>query len=173
VAPHVTSAHRAVPASHATPAAAPAPAQLAGLEVSNGAGIRYLATQTARKLSELGVTVMRITNYPVFSKARSEVHYRDGHLAEAQAMKATLPVDAKLVHAKHLRPGVNVRLVLGKDLGTSTIARVGEPAPAPVEVVKEDAPPSRQVTADRPRTAPVRRVDKVARAGTDTGWRFL
>ena len=171
VAKPVAKSKRRVAASKRAPKAVPA-TQVAGLEVSNGAGIRYLAQRTAEKLSELGLAVVRITNYPVFSKEQSEIHYRSGHLEEARAMQGTLPVDAKLVNAKHLRRGVNVRLVLGKDLGSQQVARVDSGVSATGDVARQKPRPETPIV-ERPPMDAQAGPEKVARAGRGTGWRFL
>lgn len=100
-------------------------AALDGIEVSNGVGIRHLAGRTARTLSGLGVTVARVSDYRLFGRQRTEIHYRSGHIGDAMAVRNTLPVGARLVKSSRLHPQVNVRLVIGKDLVERQIAWLG------------------------------------------------
>lgn len=122
----------------------PEPASLAAidrLEVSNGVGVRHLAGRTARQLSRFGFGVTRVSDYRRFGKQRTEIHYRDGHLADAKALQQRLPVDVKFVRAGQLHAGVNVRLVVGRDLVAGQVASWLD---APEELASADV-------ADRPR----------------------
>lgn len=107
------------------PGPRPEPTSLAAidrLEVSNGVGVRHLAGRTARQLSRFGAGVTRVSDYRRFGKQRTEIHYRDGHLAGAKALQQRLPVDVKLVRAGQLHAGVNIRLVVGRDLVAGQVA---------------------------------------------------
>jgi hypothetical protein len=109
------------------PPAAPAIEPLAsnpieGLEISNGVGERYLARRTARGLSGLGIVASRVTDYSDFKQGRTRIMYRPGHLEAARALRQALPGEVTLVRApKGLAAGVNVRLVLGRDLAAKRI----------------------------------------------------
>lgn len=106
------------------PAPAPIPlAAIAGLEVSNGVGLPRLASRTARQLSRFGADVTRVSDYRSFAQRRTEIHYRTGHLAGARAVGERLPVEAKLVRAAQMPSGVNVRLVVGRDMVAGPVAQ--------------------------------------------------
>ena len=146
-------------------------AALDGIEVSNGVGIRHLAGRTARTLSRLGVTVARVSDYRLFGRQRTEIHYRDGHVGEAMAVRTTLPVGARLVESSRLHPQVNVRLVIGKDLVQRQVAWLGtEGMTADAEDVPQ-ALPSNVAQGKGVDLAP--HAGKVARANVDNGWRYL
>jgi hypothetical protein len=91
-------------------------APVIGLEVSNGVGKPHLAGGTARTYARYGWRTVRISDYRYFGVVASEIHYLEGHRESALALRATLPVPARLVPAATLHPGVNVRLVLGEDM---------------------------------------------------------
>lgn len=100
----------------------PARISLDGVEVSNGVGIRRLAGSTANRLSRLGVGVVRVSDYQFFGLRQSQIHYRKGHEAAAEALRRSLPIDVQLVRSARLSEGVNVRLVVGRDLVAARIA---------------------------------------------------
>jgi tetratricopeptide (TPR) repeat protein len=177
---------------------APAPALVSlaaidGLEVSNGVGLRSLAGRTARQLERFGVSVARVSDYQTFGKGRTEVHYRAGHLEGAKAVQQRLPVDAKLVKASKMHPGVNVRLVVGRDMVVGPIAwwsdmpavaesaMMAYAAPVAVEQPIAQAEPvgfapirSEPMAIAMPRGLDLKPfAGKVARANVDDGWRQI
>ena len=97
-------------------------AALGGVEVSNGVGELRLASRTAKRLSRLGVEVSRVSDYLYFGIRRTEIQYRGGHQASADALRRTLPVNARLTPSTKLPDGINVRLVIGQDLPLKRIA---------------------------------------------------
>ena len=146
-------------------------AALDGIEVSNGVGIRNLAGRTARTLSRLGVTVARVSDYRLFGRQQTEIHYRNGHVGEAMAVRTTLPVGARLVQSSRLHPQVNVRLVVGKDLVQRQVAWLGtEGMTADAEDFPQALPSN---VAQGKGVDLVPHAGKVARANLDNGWRYL
>ena len=105
------------------------------LEVSNGAGTSRLAARTAQRLSRMGAAVTHVTNYRSFGHQRTEIHYREGHAEDAKRLGERLPVDAKLVSVGQLRAGVDIRLVLGRDMAADEVAAWWEATP---EVARSD-----------------------------------
>ena len=89
---------------------------LAGLEISNGVGVSRLANRTARQLESSGLVAVRLTDDRPFQQASTEIHYREGYLESARKLQSTLPLSAKLIKASNLHPGINVRLVIGRDM---------------------------------------------------------
>jgi hypothetical protein len=87
-----------------------------GLEVSNGVGKPHLAGGTARTYARYGWRAVRVSDYRYYGVTATEIHYLDGHREDALALRATLPVPARLVLVPTLHTGVNVRLVLGEDM---------------------------------------------------------
>jgi tetratricopeptide (TPR) repeat protein len=87
-----------------------------GLEISNGVGKPHLAGGTARSYARFGWRAVRVSDYRYFGIASTEIHYLEGHREDALALRATLPVPARLVLASTLHTGVSVRLVLGEDM---------------------------------------------------------
>ncbi|MCD6680258.1 MAG: tetratricopeptide repeat protein [Burkholderiaceae bacterium] len=133
-------------------------------EVSNGAGIERLAARTATQLARSGIGISRVSNYERFDRVTTEVHYRKGFLEDARVVQKNLPVPAKLVASRNLRPDVNVRLVLGRDMVQSRIAEWYEgddavAATSPESGVLEDAS--------------ARDVERVAMRSVAGGWRYL
>lgn len=92
-----------------------APLRKFRLEVSNGNGVDGLAKRVSGHLRALGWPTVRLTNHTSFEQPATEIHYRAGYEAEAQAMKAKLQRPARTVISDALRADIQVRLVLGKD----------------------------------------------------------
>ncbi|TXL66055.1 LytR C-terminal domain-containing protein [Zeimonas arvi] len=163
---------------------------VAGLEVSNGVGLRSLAGRTARQLERFGASVARVSDYRTYGKGRTEIHYLAGHAAGAKALQQRLPVEARLVEVSKMHPGVNVRLVVGRDMVAGPVAWWSEdPAVAESATMaraEQLAPPviglapavSGGVEASLAIAAP-RGVElkpfaaKVARVDVEDGWRYL
>ncbi len=93
------------------------------LEVSNGNGISGLAKRVAGWLAEAGIPTARLTNQRPFVQAATELQYREGYAAEAAALAGTLEHPARLVPSRALARGVDLRLVLGRDLRPQTALR--------------------------------------------------
>lgn len=108
------------------PRLAPAPAsddlRNVRLEVSNGVGITRLARRTADRLATEGVKTARLTNALPYKQARTEIQYVAGQALAAQALQSRLPVATYTVAADRLHKGVQVRLVLGRDMSGKAIA---------------------------------------------------
>ncbi|OJX08746.1 MAG: hypothetical protein BGO72_16060 [Burkholderiales bacterium 70-64] len=133
----VPAAAAPVPATFV--AVAPAPAVASdGVEVSNGVGVRRLAGRTARQLSRFGIEVARVSDYRPFGLRTTEIHYRSGHLEGAMAVQRRLPVSAKLVSAASLRSGVNVRLVVGRDMVAESVVAWWSQEPPATTVAQAD-----------------------------------
>lgn len=102
------------------------PGRIGRFEVSNGAGVERLAARTAVQFARFGVGISRVSNYESFDRVRTEIHYRKGFLKQAQLVQQKLPVEAKLVATDRLRPEINVRLVVGRDMVQTPIAWWGD-----------------------------------------------
>jgi tetratricopeptide (TPR) repeat protein len=100
-----------------------APARSFKLEVSNGNGVLGLAKRTARELASAAVRIARLTNQRPFEQARTEIQYRDGYAAEAAELAGQLEHGAQVVPNNQLAHGVDVRLVLGKDVQRQAVVR--------------------------------------------------
>lgn len=118
----------------AAPAAPLAANALKGirLEVSNGAGITNLARRTADRLAATGVVTTRLTNLRPYRQARTEVQFLAGQDLSAQALQKQLPVETRAVASSRLERGVQMRLVLGRDVAGRTLTSWLESAQAPV-----------------------------------------
>jgi hypothetical protein len=57
-----------------------------------------------------------LTNQKPFTQRSTEIQYRNGHEAAAASLSARLPNRPPIVRNDRLRPDIDVRLVLGKDL---------------------------------------------------------
>ena len=86
------------------------------LEVANGNGVTGLAKRTSSSLKRRGYAVARLTNQVPYKQMITEIQYRQGQENQARRLNALLSAPAKLVESSHLRPGVGVRLVLGRDV---------------------------------------------------------
>lgn len=163
---------------------------VAGLEVSNGVGLRSLAGRTARQLERFGASVARVSDYRTYGKGRTEIHYLAGHVAGAKALQQRLPVAAKLVEVSKMHPGVNVRLVVGRDMvagpvawwsedpavaESATMARAEQLVPPAIGLapaVSDGVEASLAIAAPRGvESKPF--AAKVARVDVEDGWRHL
>lgn len=88
------------------------------IEVSNGNGVRGMARGVGGYLKRQGFTASRFTNHPSFNVEKTQVHYRSGYQAQAQAVQEKIPGVPALVQRDDLRPGINVKVLLGQDLAT-------------------------------------------------------
>jgi tetratricopeptide (TPR) repeat protein len=98
------------------------------LEVSNGNGVLGLAKRIAGRLTAAGVPRARLTNQRPFDQPATEVQYREGYAAEAQALAAKLQQPVQVKQNEQLASHIDVRLVLGRDV-LSDVA-LAPPAPA-------------------------------------------
>ncbi|NMM20008.1 MAG: hypothetical protein HHJ15_08690 [Rhodoferax sp.] len=92
------------------------------IEVSNGAGIRYLARRTANRLTPMGVVTARLTNQARYLQSKTVILFSAGQKDVADALSKKLPVAVHIVPAKHLGNNIQMRLVLGHDLVGNAIA---------------------------------------------------
>lgn len=88
------------------------------IEVSNGNGVTGMAAKVSAYLVDQGYPTARLTNQKPFNLKKSQIQYRDGHYAEAQLLKESLPESPELIQRSDMRAGIGVRLVLGKDMST-------------------------------------------------------
>lgn len=91
---------------------------LLSVEVSNGNGVTGMAAKVGKFLVKQGYSTARLTNQKPFNVKKSQIQYRDGHQAEAQILKDSLPESPELIQRSDMRADVAVRLVLGKDMNT-------------------------------------------------------
>lgn len=90
------------------------------VEIANGNGVAGMARKVGRFLRSQGYPEARLTNQKPFQARMTQIQYRDGHQAEAQLLKASLPEAPELVQRNDMRADIGVRLVLGKDVATGT-----------------------------------------------------
>jgi tetratricopeptide (TPR) repeat protein len=161
------------------PAGAPGPGQgleggghSEGFEVSNGVGQRNLAGRTARALERMGIHVTRVSDYRLFGRQRTEIHYREGYRQVAKAMGESLPVKARVTVSKRLPQDINVRLVVGRDWSAAQVAMLGEPGVGQgMEQASQPASASNAFVAGG--------VERVAQSGqlvssaAGPGWRYF
>jgi len=159
---------RAVEATSQTTSKGAAPGWVSRFEVSNGAGIERLAARTATQLARSGIGISRVSNYERFDRVTTEIHYRKGFLEDARVVQKSLPVPAKLVASRSLRPDVNVRLVLGRDMVQARIAGwyEGDDAMA-------SSSPAPGVDGGSLDHASAGHAERVAARSLAGGWRYL
>jgi hypothetical protein len=92
------------------------------IEISNGVGIRRLARRTADHLAGNGVTTTRLTNQPNYLQSKTEIQYGVGQEQTAMRLSALMPVPVTTVPSNNLNPRIQMRLVLGHDLGGKAVA---------------------------------------------------
>lgn len=88
------------------------------IEVSNGNGVQGMARGVGVYLKRSGFTAVRLNNHKPFNIEKTQVQYRSGYQTQAQALQQTIPGEPALVQRDDLRPGINVKVLLGQDLAT-------------------------------------------------------
>lgn len=86
------------------------------LEISNGNGVTGMARKVGQLLANGGQPAARLTNQKPFQQGTTEIQYRDGFGVAASALSSRLSNRPTTVRTDQLRWGIDVRLVLGKDL---------------------------------------------------------
>jgi len=114
VAPNIYELRQGIPVQLARNVSFPS--ELGQLEVVNGSGVPGLAKRTSSLLRKKGITVTRLANLSPYNQVSTEIQYRGDQEMQAKRLNALLSNRAKLVVADRLRPSVNFRLVLGRDL---------------------------------------------------------
>jgi len=138
----VAPASSAAPASSGAPASSAAPASAAAssptarssrparYEIANGHGGEGLARRLAGLLAAEGFARPRLTNHVPYNQPASYVAYRDGYRDEAEAFAARLPFRPQVLPSPSKGLAVDVRLLLGRDLTTSSACAVLALCPA-------------------------------------------
>lgn len=96
--------------------ALPASHRRVSLEVSNGHGATGMARHVGRQLARAGLPVARLTNQVPYGALATQVQYRPGHEQAALDLSWRLPGHPPIVASLALRAGIDVRLVLGREL---------------------------------------------------------
>lgn len=127
-APTFAPAPSPEPALADAPETAPAPRR-AGLEISNGNGVTGMALRLRGFLRAKGMDRARLTNERPFVRQETAIAYRSGFADAAQHLSAKLPHPVTMFESAALRPGTDVRLLLGKDIATAErTAATGTPS---------------------------------------------
>ena len=87
-----------------------------GLEISNGNGVTGMGLRLRSYLRSMGLAKARVTNERPFVREQTSIFYRSGFESSAQLLNSKLPQAVPLVESDGLRAGVDVRLLLGKDI---------------------------------------------------------
>lgn len=88
------------------------------LEISNGVGEARLAARTALEVARIGYADARLSDARPFGLAASHIEFRPGFVVQARALADAMGVAVPLVARDDLRPIVDLRLVLGRDLAS-------------------------------------------------------
>ncbi len=140
-------ASQVVLGSPAAPASSPAPrsSRPARYEIANGHGGEGLARRLAGLLAAEGFARPRLTNHVPYNQPASYVAYRDGYRDQAEAFAARLPFRPQVLPSPSKGLAADVRLLLGRDLTTSSACAVL--ALCPAVATKPSAPRSIRVDA--------------------------
>jgi thioredoxin-like negative regulator of GroEL len=85
-------------------------------EVSNGNGATGMARRVGLQLATAGVKVARLTNQIPYGEVTTQVFYRPGHEKAAVELAWRIPGHPPVAASIGLRSGIEVRLVLGREL---------------------------------------------------------
>ena len=86
------------------------------LEIRNGTWTHNLAHQARAWLSQKGFTVATIGNHLDFGATKTMIYYRAGAERVARAVASTFFPGAGLEPSTKLKPGTDVKILLGADL---------------------------------------------------------
>jgi tetratricopeptide (TPR) repeat protein len=112
---HLRSRRNETPPSAMPPQPEARPALTeARIEISNGAGMRHMASLVRGYLIERGIASAKVSNADHFRHQTSTIYYRAGHKRAAARLAATLPETVPLVIDQE--QAADVRLELGGDL---------------------------------------------------------
>ncbi len=111
-APKAAEATTTTPPS--TAASTTAGPSAVSVSVQNGGGVKGKGAAMAAKLQALGYTVPKATN-SVLRYATTVVYYKDGHQAEAQALRNALGIGQVHKAPKKLAFNSDVLVIVGKD----------------------------------------------------------
>lgn len=103
--------------------------QPVGMEIANGNGVTGMALRLRSFLREKSLAKVRLTNERPFTRQETTIIYRPGFESSARELKRKLPWEVAMVESRQLRQGVDVRLVLGKDIASLPVA-VGTTGPS-------------------------------------------
>ena len=81
----------------------------------------------------MAVPTARLTNQRPFNQPATEVQYREGYIAEAEALAARLQHPVRVKRSEQLASHIDVRLILGRDV-LSDIALVAPPPAAATKI---------------------------------------
>lgn len=85
------------------------------IEVSNGNGVGGFARKVSTQLRSNKLLVTRITNHASFSLDQTEIQFAPRHEDAARALASRFNLTGRLVATPQARPGVDIRIVLGRD----------------------------------------------------------
>lgn len=88
------------------------------LEIANGNGITGLARKVRKTLVAQGLPVARLTNIKPYQERQTVIQYRAAFEEQALSLSKRLRKTPKLVVNEYLRSNADLRLVLGRDVGT-------------------------------------------------------
>ena len=121
------------------PLAPPAPELVdAAIELSNSTSTRNLALQTRSLLRQEGFTVAKIGNHLGFGATKTTIYYRPGAERVAWAVARTIFPEAGLAPSMKLKRGVDIKVLLGRDLleNPQFMARLDDGGPPAAPVAK-------------------------------------
>lgn len=109
-----------------TPDKKPQLSRIGGMVVANGNGVTGMAKRVSVFLRQGGYPVARLTNQKPFKVMKSQVQYRAGYQADAKELQAKIPGEPAVIQRDDLQAGINIKLVLGKDLVDNQAYFVGK-----------------------------------------------
>jgi hypothetical protein len=87
------------------------------IQVSNGNGVRFMATRVGGFLQSRGYSVGRVDNADHFNHPKTIVYYEDGFLHDAYRVAQEIPGYQEMIRSDRRRdPAIHVRLLIGKDV---------------------------------------------------------
>ena len=99
----------------------------AGVEISNGNGVRQMAGKIASALSANGVKVVRLTNAKHFNYLTSEIFYQKDYRDAAVKVASNMPSIRTIAPmSEPERRDVKVKVIIGRDLISGVTATIQE-----------------------------------------------
>lgn len=86
------------------------------VEVANGNGVNGMARKVAQFIDGKGYRALHRTNWKDFSLPATRIEYRTGFRTQARQLGLQLPGNPQALPDRSLRPDVDIRVILGKDM---------------------------------------------------------
>ncbi len=91
--------------------------KVAGIEISNGNGVKRMAGRVGNYLQQKGLKVVRLTNADKFNYPDTRIFYKQGYQEAANQLAEQLPAVQSIEERRKLdRGNIQIKVLIGRDL---------------------------------------------------------